>query len=295
MIALDEAQTLEGLARTCSWCRRPLPTGARRDAQVCSKRCRQARHRFTSAVGTASSPVVGGQPRRLAYADPPYPGKSRRYYGDHADFAGEVDHRALIDWLAGENDAWALSTSAEALPRVLALCPAGVRVAAWHRGFIPNQAALAPLNAWEPVIYGGQILTRRAVPARRDASPTNTTDPSQTPEPSYVDERQIGVPGPVAPSSSADPSCGDRRQVEAVSPGSATERVDSLTYKAAPRLTDPNRVMGAKPAEFCRWVFDLLAATTADALVDVFPGSGGVSRAWETYTGKPAIRGDRAW
>lgn len=33
---------------------------------------------------------------RFAYADPPYPGKARKYYGAHPDFAGEVDHAALI-------------------------------------------------------------------------------------------------------------------------------------------------------------------------------------------------------
>jgi hypothetical protein len=47
-----------------------------------------------------------------------------------------------------------LSTSPDALPAVLALCPAGVRVAAWHRG---ERAARSrfPLHAWEPVIYSG--------------------------------------------------------------------------------------------------------------------------------------------
>ena len=47
-----------------------------------------------------------------------------------------------------------MSTSAEALPAVLALCPPGVRVAAWHRGERPTRS-LWPLRAWEPVIYHG--------------------------------------------------------------------------------------------------------------------------------------------
>src|SRR5262249_44445122 len=57
-------------------------------------------------------------------------------------------------------DGWALSTSAAALPAVLALCPPGVRVAAWHRGERPTTARW-PLSAWEPVIYHGgrQLLT----------------------------------------------------------------------------------------------------------------------------------------
>src|SRR5258708_30957981 len=37
------------------------------------------------------------------------------------------------------------------LPAVLALCPPGARVAAWHRGERPA-ASGEPLSAWEPVI-----------------------------------------------------------------------------------------------------------------------------------------------
>lgn len=40
----------------------------------------------------------------------------------------------------------------------------------------------------------------------------------------------------------------------------------------------------AEPATFCRWVFDLLDAQPGDVFTDVFPGSGGVTRAWETFT-----------
>ena len=100
---------------------------------------------------------------RNTYADPPYPGKAR-LYRDHPDYGGEVDHGALIARLAGY-DGWALSTSVEALPVVLALCPPGVRVAAWHRGERPTRSRW-PLHAWEPVIYcgGRQLVTgqRRA-------------------------------------------------------------------------------------------------------------------------------------
>ena len=60
-------------------------------------------------------------------------------------------------------------------------------------------------------------------------------------------------------------------------------RVDSLVHVARPRLTDPNRVIGAKPAEFCWWLFKLLGALPGDELVDVFPGSGGIARAWAVY------------
>jgi hypothetical protein len=40
---------------------------------------------------------------------------------------------------------------------------------------------------------------------------------------------------------------------------------------------------GAKPERFCWWVFDLLGLRPGDEFVDVFPGSGAVTRAWAEY------------
>lgn len=145
----------------CAWCSGPIPAEARRDAVTCSQRCRQARHRFVRAAGRAAA-AGAGRPRRLAYADPPYPGLAW-YYRGHPDYAGEVDHGELIRRLS-TYDGWALSTSAAALPAVLALCPPGVAVAAWHRGERPARS-WRPLNGWEPVIYAG---ARRVDPARLD-------------------------------------------------------------------------------------------------------------------------------
>ena len=86
---------------------------------------------------------------RLAYADPPYPGKAE-FYVDHPDYAGEVDHEALIDNLQGY-DGWALSTGSWALQDVLGICPRGVRVLVWTKHSIAR--------SWEPVIVS---------PARND-------------------------------------------------------------------------------------------------------------------------------
>ena len=112
-------------------------------------------------VGRAEA-VGPGRSLRLAYADPPYPGKAY-LYRDHRDYAGEVGHGELIGRLAGY-DGWALSTSAAALPAVLALCPPGVRVAAWHKGERVTRSRF-PLSAWEPVIYQGG----RQLPGQRCA------------------------------------------------------------------------------------------------------------------------------
>ena len=40
---------------------------------------------------------------------------------------------------------------------------------------------------------------------------------------------------------------------------------------------------GAKPDEFCYWIFELLNMKPGDELADLFPGTGRVTRAWETW------------
>jgi hypothetical protein len=60
------------------------------------------------------------RPLRLAYADPPYLGLARRYYGREASFAGEVDHSELVSRLASY-DGWALSCSSRSVPAIAAL------------------------------------------------------------------------------------------------------------------------------------------------------------------------------
>jgi hypothetical protein len=44
--------------------------------------------------------------------------------------------------------------------------------------------------------------------------------------------------------------------------------------------------VGAKPEAVCHWIFELLGAEPDDELVDLYPGSGAVSRAWETWQGR---------
>lgn len=72
----------------------------------------------------------------------------KQLYRDHPDHGGEVDHAAPIARLAGY-DGWALSTSAEALPAVLALCPAGGpgRCLAPWRAAHPEPVAAACVGA----------------------------------------------------------------------------------------------------------------------------------------------------
>lgn len=81
---------------------------------------------------------------RLAYADPPYPGKAHLY-----PEGAEVDHVALLAELEGY-DGWALSTDETNLQYVLSLCPEKVRVLAWCK---PDAVPFhGPWQSWEPVI-----------------------------------------------------------------------------------------------------------------------------------------------
>lgn len=164
----------------------------RSDAVTCSKACRQKRARFVKGVGApleasrrtsvdpsrAPAEATAERPMRFAYADPPYPGFADRYYGEHRDFGGEVDHAALLDRLLSEfPDGWALSTSSKTLAYVLQLCDrygigAGsasrpfqslVRVGAWTRPWPPGKA-YAPVSAWEPVLfYRGRRLEQQVL------------------------------------------------------------------------------------------------------------------------------------
>ena len=257
---------MTGSGRVCRWCRGPVPDAARSDAVFCSTRCRQAQHRFRRGVGDGpSGPTASGTPLRLAYADPPYPGLARKYYGDHADYGGEVNHAELVASLSAEFDGWALSTSSAALPEVLAVCPPGVRVGAWVRGERPTRSR-GPQTAWEPVVFTGGRLRVDLVGA---------TDPSGSPAAATVRAALAAV----------TPALGweGPRDVD-TSPGSP-RRLDALVYRPGARRTDPARVVGAKPAIFARWVFDLLGALPGDEFVDVFPGSGGIARAWDLYAG----------
>lgn len=69
----------------------------------------------------------------------------------------------------------------------------------------------------------------------------------------------------------------------------AARRVDALELFSRPRLTDPRRVVGAKPAGFARWMFQLLGALPQDDFTDLYPGSGGILRAWNIYAGRPEL------
>jgi len=87
---------------------------------------------------------------RAAYADPPYIGQAARHYNSE-----EVDHVALLERLAGEYEAWALSASAPSLSVLIPLLPPGTRTGIWVKPFASWKPNVYPSYSWEPVIFFG--------------------------------------------------------------------------------------------------------------------------------------------
>jgi len=146
----------DGLRR-CRWCHRNLEEVARPEAEYCSHNCRQAAWRLRCRRQTEARDA---KPLRMAYADPPYPGLAKRYYGDQPNYAGEVDHEALIASLRTSYDGWALSTSMKALRWILPLCPEEAHVYPWVKPTGAPRRSRGLHNKWEPlIVVPGRELT----------------------------------------------------------------------------------------------------------------------------------------
>lgn len=179
-------------------------------------------HTTPQAQDSGSS--VHMQPLKIAYADPPYPGQSRKHYSQHPDYAGEVDHGALAFELSSY-DGWVLHTSSPALPSVLtSLVSAGLtfRIGAWVKPFAAFKRNVPVAYAWEPVIFS---------PARKQM---------------------------------------------------VTGRMVMRDFVSQP-MTTRRGLAGAKPEAVCHWAFEMIGAMPDDDLTDLFPGTGAVTRAWETW------------
>lgn len=164
---------------------------------------------------------------RVAYADPPYLGASRKHYRDHPEHAvyDTVEGQAaLIERLVTEfSDGWALSMASKNLHPLLPYCPPDVRVMAWVKPFTTFFPNVNPAWAWEPVIVsGGRKRTRDQLTVR-----------------------------------------------DWISASSPAQRGKGF--------------VGRKPPEFCHWLFEVLGLQRGDELVDIFPGSGAVARAWDEW------------
>lgn len=164
---------------------------------------------------------------RLGYADPPYVNCAHLYRGQ-PDYAGEVDHAALVRHLDATYDGWVLH--AAATPASIAtLAPlvmdTGARWMVWVKGFAAFKRNVPVAYAWEPVIIKA---ARRPVVSRRLVM---------------------------------------RDWIQ-----------ESITLRRG--------LTGAKPEAVCHWAFELLGARPDDVLDDLYPGTGAVSRAWESWCRK---------
>jgi hypothetical protein len=102
----------------------------------------------------ARSPQWTAMNMKLGYADPPYPGCAD-LYRDHPDYAGEVDHRALVERLVREFDGWVLHTHVAGLrmmERERMLPESGIRICQWVKGFAAFKRNVSVAYAYEPVI-----------------------------------------------------------------------------------------------------------------------------------------------
>jgi hypothetical protein len=91
---------------------------------------------------------------RIGYADPPYPGCAHLYKA-HPDYAGEVDHRELVERLQRDYDGWVLHTHVAGLrmmEREHILPPEGIRICQWFKPFAAFKRNVKIAYAYEPVI-----------------------------------------------------------------------------------------------------------------------------------------------
>ena len=94
---------------------------------------------------------------KAAYADPPYLGLAKEFYGDLHPDAAEYDdpmtHKRLIERLSDEYDAWALSMATTTLQLMLPWCPKETRIGAWCKSFASFKLHVTHAYAWEPVLF----------------------------------------------------------------------------------------------------------------------------------------------
>jgi len=106
---------------------------------------------------------------RFGYADPPYPGHTKRSRYKHDPLNAEVDHAVLVASLVADYpDGWALSSSRSALRDILPLFPPDIRVMAWVKPFCSFKPNVNPAYTWEPLIVRGGRKRERFETTVRD-------------------------------------------------------------------------------------------------------------------------------
>lgn len=190
---------------------------------------------------------------RFAYADPPYPGQSKRHYGDHPDYAGEVDHMALAERLR-EYDGWVLHTSAPACFYVQQCLAA--------TGELPMEP-----GTWRGGTYREMAWVKPFAAFKRNVSVAYAFEPVLV-----KPLRKPVVSGRVVMRDFIE--CGDPE---------IDELLASLEGAVRESITMKRGLTGAKPENVCHWAFEMAGAERDDEMHDLFPGSGAVTRAWQSW------------
>lgn len=102
----------------------------------------------------------------IGYLDPPYIGCAH-LYKDHPDYAGEVDHIALVERAQDEFDGWVLhaaaSNESEAILAPL-MAKIGARKCVWVKPFAAFKRNVSVGYTWEPVYI---MAARKPVVSKR--------------------------------------------------------------------------------------------------------------------------------
>lgn len=64
---------------------------------------------------------------------------------------------------------------------------------------------------------------------------------------------------------------------------SRTRKQETVRDWVAENITLRRGMKGAKPRAVCWWIFEFLGMEPSDEFIDLFPGTGAVSLAWETW------------
>lgn len=66
---------------------------------------------------------------------------------------------------------------------------------------------------------------------------------------------------------------------------------EGMTYRdfINESITLQRGLTGAKPEKVCHWLFEVMGCEPDDELVDLFPGTGAVARAWESWKARPSL------
>lgn len=65
-----------------------------------------------------------------------------------------------------------------------------------------------------------------------------------------------------------------------------TREQETVRDWVSANITLQRGMVGAKPDAFCYWLFEVLGMEAGDQFIDMYPGSGGVMRAWEKWQGR---------